>query len=209
MSPVYHPDIKQGTEEWHQVRAGKWTASTGAVIMGGLDTQGIKNLTKDIAWGRVFGKTDRGYSSASMARGHEYEPEARDSFAFAHDAVVEEMGFVSHGRIPNFGWSPDGLHAQRRRGLEIKCLEHKAWIDACLTRKVPSEYRWQVKIGCMVGALEAMDVWIYHPLAGGILIEATVTPEECDQIEARIEILERTKVAPLIEQLTAYKERMQ
>lgn len=202
--PVYHAGIVQGTPEWHAIRAGKWSASSGAKIMGGLETQGLKDLIKDIAWGRVFGKTDGGYSGASMQRGHEMEPEARDAFAFHRDAHVEQVGFVEHGRIPNFGWSPDGLHAQRKRGLEIKCLEHKAWIDFHESLAVPSEYRWQVKIACMVGRLDGLDFWVYHPLAGGIAIPVEITAGEMDQIEGRLAILE-PRVQTLVDRLTERK----
>lgn len=203
-APVYFPEVEQGTDSWHEVRAGVWTASVGAIVMGGLETQGLKNLVKDIAWGRVFGKTDRGYSNASMQRGHEIEPEARDSFAFEHDADVEQVGFVKHGRIDHLGWSPDGLHANRKRGLEIKCLEHKAWIDVFERQEIPAEYRWQVKFGCFVGELEAMDFYVYHPLAGGIHLVGSITDSEKDQIEGRIALLE-TRVQPLVERLMERK----
>lgn len=190
MTAVYYPDIQQGTPEWDAIRAGKWTASSAAKIMGGLTTQGLKDLIKDVAWGRVFGKTDAGFSSAAMQRGHEVEPEARDWFAFAHDADVEQMGFVAHGRIAHVGWSPDGLHANRRRGLEIKSLLHKAWLDVFDSGEVPSEYRWQAKFACFVGELDGLEFVVYHPLAGGIVIPVEITSSEKDQIEGRIAVLE-------------------
>lgn len=203
-APIYHPDILQGTDEWHAIRAGKWTASAGAKIMGGLETQGLKDLVKDLAWGRVFGKTDRGYSGASMQRGHEIEPEARENFAFAHDTEVEQVGFVEHGRIPFLGWSPDGLHANRTRGLEIKSLEHKAWIDFEEARQVPSEYRWQCKIAGMVGALDGLDFYVFHPLAGGICIPVEINASDADQIEGRLTLLE-TRVQARVERLLNFK----
>jgi putative phage-type endonuclease len=199
-APVYYPGIAQGTPEWDAIRAGKFTASSAAKFMGGLETQGLKDLIKDLAWGRVFGKTDRGYQGASMQRGHELEPEAREAFGFAHDADVEQVGFVEHGRIAHFGWSPDGLHAARRRGLEIKCLEHKGWIDFHESRAVPSEYRWQVKCACMVGRLDGLDFYVYHPLAGGIAIPVEITASDQDQIEGRLAILE-PRVQTLVDRL--------
>jgi putative phage-type endonuclease len=189
-APIFHAHIEQNTPEWDAIRAGKWTASSGAKIMGGLTTQGLKDLIKDVAWGRVYGSTDRGYTSKAMDRGHELEPEARDWFAFERDVVVEQVGFVEHGRISNLGWSPDGLHGQRRRGVEIKCLLHKAWMDVEDDREVPSEYRWQVKFACMVGQLDGLDFVAYHPAAGGIVIPVEITDSDKDQIEGRIAVLE-------------------
>lgn len=203
-TPVYFPEIEQNTPAWDRIRLGNWTASSAAKIMGGLKTDGLASLIKDLAWGRVFGETDRGYSGKSMERGHHFEPEAREAFAFEHDAEIEQVGFVMHGRIPHMGWSPDGLHAKRQRGVEVKCLEHKAWIDVFERREIPSEYRWQVKFACMVGALEAMDFWVYHPLAGGILLQAEITPSEMDQIEGRLSILE-PQVQALVDRLTERK----
>lgn len=202
--PIYHHDIIQGTPEWNAIRAGKWTASAAARIMGSLTTQGLKDLIKDVAWGRVFGETDAGYTSAAMQRGHEVEPEARDWYAFEHDAVVEEMGFVEHATIPYVGWSPDGLHADRRRGVEIKSLLHKAWIDVFDTREVPSEYRWQAKFACFVGELDGLDFVVYHPRAGGIVIPVEITGDEKDQIAGRLSILE-PKVQELITRLEERK----
>jgi putative phage-type endonuclease len=203
-APIYHPGIVQNTEAWDDIRRGKWTASNGAKIMGGLETQGLKDLVKDLAWGRAIGRPDRGYNGKSMERGHELEPEARNSFAFDFDAVIEQVGFVEHGRIPYFGWSPDGLHAKRRRGLEIKCLEHKAWIDFFQRPQVPSEYVWQTKIACMVGQLDALDFYVYHPLAGGMAITVEITDTDKDQIEGRIALLE-PRVQALVDRLLERK----
>ena len=190
MTAIYHPDIQQGTPAWDAIRAGKWTASNGAKIMGALTTQGLKDLIKDMAWGRAFGKTDRGYMGESMKRGLAVEPEARDAYAFQFDTQVEQVGFVEHGRIANFGWSPDGLVDGRRKGLEIKSLENKARTDVFNARQIPRDYRRQARIACMVGQLEELDFWVYHPLAGGILLHASITPGEQDQIEARLALLE-------------------
>lgn len=203
--PVYHPDIQQNTPEWDAIRAGKWTASSGAKIMGGLTTQGLKDLIKDLAWGRVFGKTDSGFTSKAMDRGHEIEPQARDWFAFQHDAVIEQVGFVEHGRIPNLGWSPDGLYSQRRRGVEIKCLLHKAWMDVHEERQVPSEYRWQCRFACFIGGLDQIDFVAYHPFPGGIVIPMGITDSERDQIEGRLTVLE-PMVQARVDRLLEHKE---
>lgn len=188
--PIYHPDIVQGTPEWDAMRAGKWSASKGAVIMGGLDTQGLKDLILDLAWGRVFGPPDSGFKSKAMERGHLVEPDARDWFAYEHDVAVEEVGFVEHGRIPHFGWSPDGLYNQRRNAIEAKCPLHKAWMHVHEKRKVPSEYRWQCLIACMVGRLDGLKFVCFHPRAGGLTVDVEITDSDKDQIEGRIAVLE-------------------
>ena len=191
-SPIYHFDIVQGSPEWHAIKTGKWSASVAAVIMGGLDTLGIESLVKDIAWGRLFGETDAGFTgNKATQRGHTFEPEARDWFAFERDVVVEECGFVEHATAPNVGWSPDGLHSKRRRGIEAKAPLHKAFMDMLRTGKVPSEYRWQTKWACWVGDLDGLDFVGYHPKAGGLIVPVEITDADKDQMAARVLLLER------------------
>ncbi len=188
--PLYHTDIEQGTDEWHAVKAGYFSASHGAVIMGGLDTSGLADYLKDLAWGRVYGPTDRGFTSKAMEHGTLTEPEGRDWFAFERDVVIEQVGFVEHARIPFLGWSPDGLFNRRKNAIEAKCPQHKAWMEVCRTGKVPAVYRWQCKIGCMVGELDGMEFVSYHKKAGGLIVPIEVTGSEKQQVEERIAILE-------------------
>lgn len=204
IAPIYHPEIVQGTPEWDAIRAGKWSASKGAVIMGGLDTLGLKDLILDLAWGRVFGSPDPGFKSKAMERGHLVEPESRDWYAFTRDVTVEEIGFVEHGRIPHFGWSPDGMFNQRRNAIEAKCPLHKAWMCVEETGKVPSEYRWQCKFACLVGQLDGLDFVAYHPKAGGLIVPVEITDSEKDHIEGRIAILE-PKVQARVDRLMERK----
>lgn len=204
--PRYHPNIAQGSPEWHALRAGKWSASKGAVIMGGLETAGLGDYIKTLAWERVYGPTaEEGYKSAAMERGHVVEVEAREWYAFNADATVEEMGCVEHATIPNVIWSPDGLMHQRKHGVEIKSPLHKGWMEVKRTGKVPAEYRWQARFAQFVGELDGLDFVVYHPSAGGIVIPCEITSIEREQIEERIALLE-PKVAEWVAILTEKKE---
>jgi len=200
--PVVYRDIVQGEPEWHAIRAGKWSASKAAIAMGGLDTKGIADLVKDIAWERTFGPTPSGYKSAAMMEGTEREPEAREWYCFERGIVIEEVGFVAHASIEHVGWSPDGIND--RHGIEIKNPQHRAWMEVNRTRKIPAEYRWQTRWAMWVGELETLDFIVYHPAAGGIVIAAEVTESEKQQMAERVEILER-RVADEIALLTDRK----
>lgn len=203
--PIYHPEIEQNTPEWDAIRAGKWSASNAAVIMGGLDTSGLDSLIKTVAWERVFGPANEPrYKSSAMDRGHEVEPDAREWAAFNADAVIEQVGFIEHGETPHVGWSPDGLYNKRRRGIEAKCPLHKAFMDMLRTGKVPAEYRWQVRWACWVGKLDGLDFVGYHPSAGGLCVPVEVTNAECEQMAERVALLE-TRVEPWIEILSKRK----
>lgn len=202
MSPIIHRDIVQGSDEWHAIRAGKWSASKAATIMGGLDTKGLADLIKDVAWERVFGPIGGGFKSAAMERGNELEPEARDWYAFEKGVVVEQVGFVEHATIPNVGWSPDGLCGAG--AIEAKNPLHRAWMEVNRTRKIPAEYRWQARWAMWVGELEWLDFIVYHPAAGGIVIPAEVTESEKQQMAERVALLE-TRVADEVALLTERK----
>lgn len=198
-APIIHRDIAQHTPAWYAIKAGKWSASNAATIMGGLDTSGLASLVKDKAWERVYGPVGGGFQSAAMDRGNELEPEARAWFEAERGVIVEQVGFVTHATLPNVGWSPDGLHSERR-SVEIKCPLHKAWMDTKKAMKVPAEYRWQTKWGMWVGALDGQDFVLYHPQPGGIVIPCEVTAIECEQMEERVALLE-PKVAAWVEAL--------
>ena len=188
--PTYHFEIEQGTDAWHAIRAGKWSASKAAVIMGGLTTKGIEDLIMDIAWGRMYGPVEHSsFKSAAMERGNNLEPDTRDRYAFETDNVVDECGFVEHASIPHVGWSPDGL-VGHKLGIEAKNPLHKAYMEVKRTGVIPSEYRWQTKWGMWVGELDGMDFLCDHPKAGLIILPCEVTEGEKDQMAARVAILE-------------------
>lgn len=188
--PIFHFDIEQGTDAWHAIRAGKWSASRAGTIMGGITTKGIDDLIMDIAWGRVYGPVEHsGYKSAAMERGNNLEPDTRQSYAFATDRVIEECGFVEHATISNVGWSPDGL-CGRKHGIEAKNPLHKAYMEVKRTGKIPAEYRWQVKWGMWVGQLDSQDFLCDHPKAGLIIIPCEVTEGEKDAMATRVALLE-------------------
>lgn len=190
MPPIIHRDIEQGSPEWRAIKAGKWSGSKAAVIMGGLDTSGLASLIKDIAWERIYGPIGGDYKSPAMERGNEVEPEARDWYAQERGVVVEQIGFVEHATIPNVGWSPDGAFNELRNAIEAKCPLHKAWMEVKRTGKIPAEYRWQTKWGMWVGELEGEDFVAYHPLPGGLIVPCEVTESEKQQMEERVALLE-------------------
>lgn len=192
MQPIYHFDIAQGSPEWQAIRAGKWSASKAAVIMGGLDTKGLADLVMDVAWSRMYGPIEHSsYKSAAMERGNNLEPGTRERYAFATDRVIRECGFVEHATVPYVGWSPDGLDGHNyRHAIEAKNPLHKAYMEVCRTGKIPSEYRHQVKWGMWVGQLDSMDFLVDHPRAGLIVMPCSVTEDEKAQMMARVSLLE-------------------
>lgn len=204
MKPIIHRHFAQHSPEWYAIKAGKWSASNAATIMGGLETSGLASLVKDVAWERVYGPAEsESYQSPAMQRGTIMEAEARDWCAFVTGRDIEQVGFVEHATVPNVGWSPDGLCLPR--ATEVKCPLHKAWMDVKRTGKVPAEYRWQCAWASWVGQLDGLDFVAYHPKGGGLLIPFDFDSALAEQMEARVAVLE-TKVAEWVAILTEQQE---
>ncbi len=190
MKPTIHWDVEQGSPDWYALKAGKWSSSKAAIIMGGPETKGLDSLIKDIAWGRRYGPIEESFRSGAMERGSRMEPESRDWYALEKLTPVLQAGLVEHATIPHVAWSPDGL-IEPGGGIEGKCPLHKAFMEVKRTGKIPAEYRWQCKWGMWVGQLDYLDFVCYHPLAGGLIVPAEVTESEKQQMEERVYVLEK------------------
>lgn len=200
---IIHHDIKQHSDDWFAVKAGKWSSSTAGRLMSGIETKGFNDLVKTVAWERVYGAANEPrYQSAAMKRGNELEEDARTWYAFASDQIVTEVGFVD-ADIPSVGWSPDGLiinGTQIVNAVEIKCLLHKAFMDVIASKEVPSEYRWQVRWAMWCGKIDSMDFVPYHPQAGGVIIKCHQKKIYIEQMQERVNDAEML-VAKWIERL--------
>lgn len=159
----------QGSPEWWAARLGKLTGSKAACIMGDLKTAGLASYVMDVAWERVHGERDEGYRNAAMERGKELEPEAREWLAFDRGLHVTPVGFLQHPELDFVGASPDSL-VDEDAILEIKCPLHKAWMEVKRTRRVPSEYRWQVRWEMWCAGRSRAHFLCYHPIGGGIVV---------------------------------------
>ena len=74
--------IEQGSEEWHQQRLGKITASRVSDVMAKTKTgygASRKNYMMELLCQRLTGSREEGFTSAAMQRGTELEPLARSA----------------------------------------------------------------------------------------------------------------------------------
>lgn len=117
----------QGTDEWHEKRRGKVTASRIADVMAKprVPGEGMRaNYCAQLVAERLTGRVMQTYQSAIMEEAHEWEPKARAFYSFRTGTDVEQVDFVDHLDIPMAGCSPDGFTVVggRRCGLvEFKC----------------------------------------------------------------------------------------
>ena len=154
---------EQGSPEWFAARSGLPTASEFATVMAsgkaGADSKTRKTYMLKLAGEILTGEPMDSFSNAHMERGKLMEDEARDLYAFMHDAEPERVGFI---RRSDAGASPDSLIGTAG-GLEIKTKLPHILIDVLLKGEMPPEHMAQVQ-GCMwIAEREWWDFAAYWP----------------------------------------------
>lgn len=142
--------IKQGSDEWKQLRLGRVTASRVADVIAKTKSgysASRDNYMAQLICERLTGTVAESYTNAAMAHGVETEPLARAAYESYADVLVDEVAFVAHPIIQMAGASPDGLVGIDSL-LEIKCPNTATHIDTLINEQVPSKYitqmQWQM-----------------------------------------------------------------
>ena len=146
---MIYRDIEQGTDEWHQMRLGKVTASKISDVIAKTKTgYGASRATYigQLIAERLTNIPTEFYTNAAMQWGTETEPQARAAYEFYTDSEVEQIAFADHPSIDMSGASPDGIV---ERGLvEIKCPNTATHIEYLTSKKIPKKYinqmQWQM-----------------------------------------------------------------
>jgi len=144
--------VQQGTEEWHQLRLGKVTASRVADILAKTKTgpsASRQNYLIELALQRTTGIIQESYSNAAMEWGTQTEPQARVAYEVNTNNFVDQVAFIDHPSIAWFGCSPDGLVSDR--GLvEIKCPNSATHWEYFKFNRPPQKYviQMQAQIAC-------------------------------------------------------------
>ena len=157
--------IQQGTEEWHQLRLGKVTASRVADILAKTKT-GVSasrgNYLIELALQRVTKTIEQSYTNDAMAWGTATEPQARVAYEVATGNFVDQIAFVDHPTIAGFGCSPDGLVGSDAL-IEIKCpssATHWSYIKA---NEPPNKYVIQMQAQMAVTGAKWCDFVSFDP----------------------------------------------
>lgn len=167
MTAVYHDDLIQGSDEWHQARCGLLTASEVKLIL--TPTLKIANNDKtrahvwEIAAQRINNYVEPSYIGDDMLRGHEDEVRARIAYQEKYGGVIE-CGFVTndtHG--PKIGYSPDWLVDDDGQ-VEAKSRRQKYQVQTILNG-VPDEHWLQLQTGLVVTERKWME---YISYCGGM-----------------------------------------
>lgn len=158
-------DIEQGTPEWDQLRLGIPTSSKfGDIITSdGKHSKSRQAYLYRLAGERITGQIYKGWHGDVYDRGHEMEPEIRETYEFIKDCHVETVAFIYKDEKRRFGVSPDGIMIDLKGGFEAKSAApnvqaerlHKGWTGA--------EHHRQV-MGCLLATgFEWWDLVSYCP----------------------------------------------
>ena len=182
--------ILQRTDEWHEQRKGKFTASEIYKLMGikALGETG-KGYAFDKAVEELYGETEETFVSYDMQRGIELEPLAFAKFQELKEPEflqVETCGFFNFGECA--GASPDGLVGDYAI-LEIKCPKPSTFFKLVATNEIKDQYLYQMQLQMMATNRNKAHFFNYCVIDGvEYWHEITVTKDDviCDKMEARI-----------------------
>lgn len=179
----------QGSQEWLDLRAGKFTASLDfqQLATGKPDT--YKKLIRKKAAERITGQlTLTEYTNANMERGKQLEQDARDAFEMKTGIAVQQVGFCELSEW--VGASPDGLIGEDE-GLEIKSRDIHTHLN-CFLDGYDKSYKWQIQGNLYVTGRSTWYFVSYNPSYAFInkhLFVAEISRDETiiSQIKAGIE----------------------
>lgn len=147
-------DIEQGTEEWHELRAGKYTGS---------------NAHKLLKYGaRPHSLTEQGDFNGNFwtKRGHLLEDEAIELYQQIKGEVGIRMpsgrkaGFVTNDRFPMCGYSPDDLYPDYT--IEVKAFDEPKHLELW-HGEIPLEVLAQLHFGMAICEKNLAKLLIYCP----------------------------------------------
>jgi hypothetical protein len=189
-----YPDVIQRTDEWHQLRCGKVTASE----VGGLITSKTfavaandtsRGLALRAAAERITGQVDPTGMSYDMQRGVDDEPFAAAAYA-AHHAPVTECGFMIRGwGTHSIGYSPDGLVGDDGL-IEIKSRRGSRQVDTVLSGCVPAANVAQCQAALFVSGRAWLDYVSYAEGMALWTVRVHPDPQWFAAITAAVEALE-------------------
>lgn len=152
-------DCEQGSPEWFLCRLGIPTASEFKSIMAKGEGKTRRTYLMKLLGERLTGEPMDSYTNGHMERGRVMELEARDMYAFVHDAEPQKIGFIRNDEV---GCSPDSLIGESGL-LEIKTKLPHLQLEAILADKLPPEHAAQIQGQLWVAEREWCDFVSYWP----------------------------------------------
>jgi len=166
MKPVFN-DVLQNTDEWLELRQGRFTSSSFKDLFMGKATAGYQKAIYRPVYERLTGESPESFSSDYMARGHEMEPYAVEQYEMETFNDTSNGGFWTMGEW--IGASPDSMIGENGL-LEIKSPAFNTMINYLLKGELPKIYHWQVYGQMYVTGREYCDFMSFHPKLDPLII---------------------------------------
>ena len=163
--------IEQGTQEWHQLRLGKVTASRISDVLAKVksgESASRRNYKMELVVERLTGLKTESYTSPAMQHGIDNEGLARSMYEVQNSVFVDQVAFINHYNIKNAGCSPDGLVGDLGM-VEIKCMTTANHVEAILNNKPPSQYIAQCQFQMACAGRFWNDLTLFDPRLPDIL----------------------------------------
>jgi len=185
---MIHHQIEQGTEEWFQLRMGKFTASKFGNLFAGKTTAKYNEPIYQAVYERLTGERPDDFKSAYMERGNELEAEALGVYSDLTFTPVQAGGFCE---LDDWvGGSPDGLIGEDGM-VQVKCPKFSTMIKYMQDQELPKEYLHQVQGEMLVSGRQWSDFMAYHPKLTPVIVrikrdEEVIKAIQTELIEAKI-----------------------
>lgn len=176
-------DIEQNTDEWMNLRMGKFTASMFSDLMGSKNTLTYQKAINKVVFEILTNEVPENFTSGYMERGHELEPLAKELYSMMTFNDVSNGGFFSYGNY--IGASPDGLIDDDGL-LEIKSPSFNTMINYLLRKSLPIEYKYQVQGQLFVTNRKWCDFMAYHPKLKPLIIRVERDEDIITDIQTRL-----------------------
>lgn len=149
----------------------------------------------------VTGQPSESYTNVHMERGKVMEDEARDLYAFVHDAEIKRVGFIKNGQK---GCSPDSLIGTDG-GLEIKTALPDIQIERLFKGTLPSEHKAQVQGSIWVAEREWWDFVSYWPKLPPLTVRVYRDEPYIKRLSDAVDAF-NDELAALVDRIRAYRE---
>jgi len=195
---IYH-DVQQNTDEWLNLRKGKFTASAANDLFLKPDTATYRKCIARVIYERKTGVLlpEEKFYSKAMETGHEREIYAIDQYMSETFTLVKNGGFCEWNEW--IGCSPDGL-VDENGLLQIKCPDFSTIVEYKQTAKLSLNYNRQMQFELMVTEREWNDFYVFYPLINPFTIrvfrDESLIKEIRDKVNQSIDIV--TKLLTII-----------
>lgn len=168
-------DCVQGSQEWHEARIGRFTASDAKTIasMG----KGLETLAMEKAAEILTNRQKDSFSTTDMDRGRDLEAEARNAYELETGIVVRQVGFYVHDDMDRVGCSPDG-EVEKDGLVEIKCPSDVVYARYLYDGVIDPKYIAQMQYQMWVAGKKYNDYTVYNPNFARSIKIVRIKPDE-------------------------------